>query len=318
MLPSPALADARAEISVIIPVFNEEANLELMAERLAPVLNGLVARWEVVFVNDGSRDQSIALLRALWVRDERFRYLSFSRNFGHQIAVSAGLKAATGKAIVIIDCDLQDPPEVIADLYKKMQEGYEVVYARRNQRKGESYLKKLTARVFYRLLARITTVAIPVDTGDFRIIDGKVARVLNSMNEHNKFLRGQIAWIGFRQTYVLYDRHSRHGGTTGYTYRKMIRFALDGITGFSDFPLKVASLAGFVVSGVTFLVALYALYARFIAHDIVPGWTSLIISILFLGGVQLFSLGIIGEYLSRISLDVKNRPLYIIDETSEG
>jgi polyisoprenyl-phosphate glycosyltransferase len=303
-------------ISVIVPVYNEEANLGLLYGRMEPVLEQISpGSWEIVFVNDGSRDSSLVLLRELALANTgRVRYLSFSRNFGHQIAVSAGLAEARGEAVVIIDCDLQDPPEVIAALHARLKEGYDVVYARRRQRQGESYLKKLTARVFYRILARITTVEIPVDTGDFRIMSGRVARVLTAMPEHNKFLRGQIAWIGFRQTYVEYDRQSRHGGTTGYTYGKMIRFALDGITSFSDFPLKLASVMGFVVAGLTFVVGLYALYSRLILKDYVPGWASILITILFLGGVQLLSLGIIGEYLSRISQDVKNRPLYVIAE----
>ncbi len=304
------------EISVVIPVYNEEASLEMMVQRITPVLDGLAREWEVIFVNDGSRDASLDMLRMLSAADPRFRYISFSRNFGHQIAVSAGLKATKGQAVCIIDCDLQDPPEVIADLYTKMKEGFQVVYARRRQREGESWLKKYTARTFYRILARITTVEIPVDTGDFRIIDRRVVDVLNGMREHNKFLRGQIAWIGFRQTYVEYDRHSRFGGQTGYTYRKMIKFALDGITSFSDFPLKLASMMGFAVAGITFLVALYALYSRLVLKDYVPGWASLIICILFLGGVQLFCLGIVGEYVARISQEVKERPLYIVEESN--
>ena len=304
-------------LSVIVPVYNEEANLPLLRSRLVPVLQGLAGNaWEILFVNDGSRDGSMALLRQFAREDERLRFINFSRNFGHQIAVWAGLDRARGGAVAIIDADLQDPPEVIADLYHKMREGYEVVYARRRQRQGESYLKKATARAFYRILASITSVEIPVDTGDFRIVDRKVVDVLRRMGEHNKFIRGQIAWIGFRQTYVEYDRHSRHGGTTGYTYSKMLRFALDGITSFSDFPLKLASFTGFVIAGTTFLVGLYALYSRFFSNDYVPGWASLILCVLFLGGVQLFSLGIIGEYLSRISTDVKNRPLYVVAEES--
>jgi len=304
-------------LSVIVPVYNEEANLPLLRTRLEAVLQGIVGdAWEILFVNDGSRDGSMALLRQFAAEDARLRFVNFSRNFGHQIAVWAGLDRALGQAIAIIDADLQDPPEVIADLYAKMQTGYEVVYARRRQRTGESFLKLATARAFYRILASITSVEIPVDTGDFRIVDRKVVEVLRKMGEHNKFIRGQIAWIGFRQTYVEYDRQSRHAGHTGYTYGKMLRFALDGITSFSDFPLKLASFVGFIVSGITFLMGMYALYSRFILNDYVPGWASLMLTILFLGGVQLFSLGIIGEYLSRISQDVKNRPLYVVAEES--
>ncbi len=312
------MADVR--ISVIVPVYNEEANLALLRQRLTAVLEGLAGpAYEVIFINDGSRDKSIDILHAFAAEDARLRYVNFSRNFGHQIAVWAGLDRARGQAIAIIDADLQDPPEVIADLYARLQQGYEVVYARRRQRQGESWLKKATARAFYRTLASITSVSIPVDTGDFRIVDRRVVEVLRQMKEHNKFIRGQIAWVGFRQTYVEYDRHSRHGGTTGYTYGKMLRFALDGITSFSDFPLKLASYMGFFVAAASFLMGIYALYGRFIRKDYVPGWASLMLVMLFLGGVQLFSLGIIGEYLSRISQDVKNRPLYVVaDESPEA
>ena len=240
----------------------------------------------------------------------------FSRNFGHQIAVSAGLDLATGDRVAIIDADLQDPPELIIEMFAKMDQGYEVVYAKRNNRNGESWLKKFTAKVFYRILKSITSVKIPVDTGDFRIIDRKVVNVLKQMPEHNKFLRGQISWIGFKQTYVEYDRKVRQAGSTGYTYKKMIRLALDGITSFSNFPLKVASICGFVVSGIAFMVMIYALYSRYITKDYVEGWTSTIISVLFLGGIQLISIGIIGEYISRLSENARNRPLYIINETN--
>lgn len=304
------------KISVVIPIYNEEKNIFNLYDRLTGVMQQLGESYELVFVNDGSRDNSIALIRTLAQRDEKVKFINFSRNFGHQIAVSAGLDNTQGKAVVIIDADLQDPPELIIDLYKKMQEGYEVVYARRRKRVGESYMKLLTAKYFYRTLAKITSVEIPVDTGDFRIMSDKIVQVLRNMPERNKFLRGQISWAGFRQTFVEYDRAERAEGETGYTYRKMISFALDGITSFSDFPLKVATMSGFIVSAIAFLVMLYALYARFVSHDTVPGWTSLILSVLFLGGIQLISIGIIGEYISRISNNVRNRPLYIISDTN--
>ncbi|OGX84846.1 glycosyltransferase family 2 protein [Hymenobacter coccineus] len=306
------------ELSVIVPIYNEEANIAEVYRRLLGVLEAmpLPGNFELIFVNDGSRDHSFTLLLALAERDTRVRYIDFSRNFGHQIAVSAGLDRAQGDAVVIIDADLQDPPELIPQLYSKLREGYEVVYAKRRSRQGESVGKRLTARLFYRLLAGITHISIPVDTGDFRIISHKVVSGLRLMPEQNKFLRGQISWIGYRQTYVEYDRAERGGGATGYTYRKMIRLALDGITGFSDTPLKVATLGGFAVSGVAFLVALYTLYSRFITHDYQPGWASLMVSILFLGGVQLISVGIIGEYIARLSANVRQRPLYLISATN--
>lgn len=268
-------------------------------------------------MNDGSRDDSLPQLLLLAELDAtHVRYLSFSRNFGHQVAVTAGLDRAEGAAVVIIDADLQDPPELIPALYDKLHEGYEVVYARRRSRQGESPAKKLTAKVFYRILRALTHVEIPVDTGDFRIISRKVVLALRQMPEQNKFLRGQISWIGYRQTFLEYDRAVRAGGVTGYTYGKMLRFALDGITAFSDVPLKVATVGGFLVSGVAFLVVLYTLYSRFITHDYQPGWASLMVSILFLGGVQLVAIGIIGEYLARLGANVRQRPLYIVSESN--
>ncbi|WP_092676154.1 glycosyltransferase family 2 protein [Hymenobacter arizonensis] len=306
------------DISVVIPIYNEEANIGALHQRLRHVLETMPrpVSYELIFVNDGSRDQSLALLLTLADRDEHVRYIDLSRNFGHQIAVTAGLDAAKGNAVVIIDADLQDPPELIHDLHAKLLTGYEVVYAKRRSRQGESAAKKFTARLFYRILASITSISIPVDTGDFRIISRKVVEGLKMMPEQNKFLRGQISWIGYRQTYVEYDRAERAGGETGYTYRKMIRLALDGITGFSDAPLKAATLSGFAVSGVAFLVMMYTLYSRFVSHDYEPGWASLMVSILFLGGVQLIAVGIIGEYIARLSANVRQRPLYLVADTN--
>jgi dolichol-phosphate mannosyltransferase len=272
--------------------------------------------FELIFVNDGSKDNSMALIKLLANEHSNVKYVDFSRNFGHQIAVSAGIDVAKGDAVVIIDADLQDPPELIIEMHQKWKEGYEVVYAKRRARKGENFLKKFTAKMFYRILNKITSFNIPLDTGDFRIIDKKIVEVLKSMPEQQKFLRGQISWAGYKQTYVEYDRDSRNAGETGYTYKKMIRFALDGITSFSDAPLKLASLMGFIVSGVAFLMILYALYARFISRDYVPGWTSLMLAVLFIGGIQLICIGMIGEYISRIANNIKNRPLYIVRETN--
>lgn len=303
-------------LSVVIPIYNEEANLPTLHSRLTSVMQSMGMSYELIYVNDGSRDASPVMLKALSQTDPHARYVLLSRNFGHQIAVSAGLDRARGNRIAIIDADLQDPPELIKDLSAKMDEGFEVVYARRRKRPGESFMKLLTAKVFYRLLAKITSVSIPVDTGDFRLMDAKVVHYLKLMPEQQKFLRGQISWIGFRQTYIEYDRQSRAGGVTGYTYAKMIKFALDGITSFSDFPLKLATITGFTISSVAFLVLLYALYGKLVANTAVDGWASLIVSILFLGGVQLLTIGIIGEYIGRISQNVKNRPLYIVDEES--
>ncbi|MCC7231587.1 MAG: glycosyltransferase family 2 protein [Bacteroidia bacterium] len=304
------------QLSVILPVYNEGQNISLLHERLSKICTDLSVSYELIFINDGSRDNSMALIRDLAKKDSKVKYINFSRNFGHQIAVMAGLDHAVGQAITIIDADLQDPPELIRDLWNKMNEGYEVVYAKRRSRAGENFLKKYTAKLFYRILKRITSVNIPVDTGDFRIINRKIADILKQMPEQHKFLRGQIAWIGFRQTYIEYARDERNAGKTGYTYRKMLRFALDGITSFSNVPLKFATFAGFFVSGISFILILYALYSRFITKDYVPGWTSIMISLLFLGGVQLISIGIIGEYISRMSGNIRKRPLYIIGESN--
>ena len=304
------------DITIIVPIFNEEDNIHLLESRLTAVAETMGVSYELLFVNDGSRDNSITLIKELAQKNSRIKFIDFSRNFGHQVAVTAGMDAAKGKAVVIIDADLQDPPELISELYDKMKEGFQVVYAKRKQREGESFLKKLTAKLFYRILKRITSINIPVDTGDFRIMDRKVVEVLKAMPEKNKFLRGQIAWIGFNQTFVEYDRSERNAGQTGYTYRKMIRFAMDGITSFSNFPLKVASVLGFVVSGISFIIMMYALYVRFIAGHYVEGWTSLMISILFLGGIQLICVGLIGEYLSRVSDNVRDRPLYVVADSN--
>lgn len=304
------------QLSVIVPVYNEEGNLMALHERLSAVAQTLQVTAEFILVNDGSHDQSIALIKALAQQDNRIKYIDFSRNFGHQIAVTAGLDACSGERVVIIDADLQDPPELITTLYRKMDEGFEVVYAQREARKGESWLKVITAKLFYRLLSRITSIQIPVDTGDFRIISRKVVDILKHMPEQHKYLRGQIAWVGFSQTSVLYQREERKAGASGYTYRKMLRFALDGITSFSRFPLKVATIMGFVVSGITFLIMLYTLYARFITKDYEPGWASLMVTILFIGGVQLIGIGIIGEYIGRVSDNVRGRPLYIVKESN--
>lgn len=306
-----------ASLSVIIPVFNEEENLRSIYDRLCATVNGIPATSvEFVFVNDGSSDRSINLITDLSKEDERIRFVDLSRNFGHQVAVMAGLEHCSGDRIVIIDADLQDPPELISDLWAKMNEGYDVVYAKRKARKGEGALKKLTAKLFYRILGKLTNVNIPVDTGDFRMITRRVVEALQNMPEREKYLRGQIAWIGFDQTFVEYDREARAGGDTGYTYSKMTSLALDAITSFSNFPLRFATISGFVVSFISFLLMLYALYSRFVLREYEPGWTSLMLSVLFIGGIQLISVGIIGEYLGRVGANVRQRPLYIVKDTN--
>ena len=302
------------EISVIIPVYNEESNIRTLHKRLTDVLNGL--SFELIFINDGSQDQSLNIIRGLSENFTNVKYVDFSRNFGHQIAVTAGLNFCRGQKVVIIDADLQDPPELIPKMLEKLDAGWNMVYAKRNERRGEGLLKRLTAKIFYRVLTRLTSINIPVDTGDFRVMDRKIVDAFNRMPEQHKFIRGLVSWIGFKQTYVEYDRDKRHGGKTGYTYRKMLSFALDGITGFSTRPLKLASYAGFIVSAISFLMILYTLYGRFIIKNYEPGWASIMISILFIGGIQLICLGVIGEYLIRIDSNIRQRPLYIINETN--
>lgn len=303
-------------ISVIIPIFNEEEVIPELYNRLKNAVLQISENYELIFVNDGSRDNSLSELKKLTALDTRVFYLNFSRNFGHQIAVTAGIDNCNGDAVVIIDADLQDPPELIPQLYTKHKEGYNVVYATRKKRKGESFFKKITAKIFYRFLRSATSIDIPLDTGDFRLIDRKIVTALKQMPEQSKFLRGQIAWLGFKQSNVDYDRDERKYGETGYPFSKMLSFAMDGITGFSDKPLLFVSKLGFIISFLSFLIILYAIFSHFILDQTITGWTSLIISSMFIGGVQLISIGIIGEYISRINKNVQDRPLYLIEETN--
>ena len=304
------------DISVIAPLLNEEKNVYELYNRLSTVLKKLNNSYEIILVDDGSRDHTLFALEKIAAEDTHVKYISFSRNFGHQVALYAGLEKCSGDKIVLIDGDLQDPPEIIGDLWLKINEEYDVVYAKRNARKGESFLKKLTARLFYRILNRITSIDIPVDTGDFRIINRKVATELLRMNDHTKFLRGQIAWLGFKETYISYKREERKNGNTNFGYRKMFRFAFDGITGFSNFPLKFASVSGIIVSVFAFAFIIYILLAKLVWGQTITGWASTMVTILFLGGIQLLSVGIIGEYISRINDSVRNRQLYIINKTN--
>jgi len=309
------MAAPKIDLSVIIPIYNEEMNLVPMNNRIIAALLPLQLHYEIIYVNDGSKDNSLPIIMGLSEENASVKYIDFSRNFGHQIAISAGLEHAVGERIVIMDGDGQDPPELIPALLTKSKEGFEVVYAKRKKRKGESFLKKLTAKLFYRFLANITQIEIPLDTGDFRLIHRKVQKVLLNMPEQHKYLRGQIAWIGFNSTFVEYDREERMGGNTKFTYGKMMRFATDGISGFSNWPLKVATMLGFAVSGIAFMLIIYSLYQKFYGFTEV-GWTSLHISVLFLGGVQLLGIGILGEYLGRVSENVKNRPTYIVKNSN--
>lgn len=302
-------------ISIVIPVYNEEMNIGKLNSRVEAAMKPTNLSYEVVYVNDGSKDQSLSILKILSTADSHIKYIDLSRNFGHQLAITAGMEHAAGEYIVIMDGDGQDPPELIPELYEKAQQGFEVVYAKRRKRDGENFLKKFTAKMFYRFLAKITSVEIPVDTGDFRIIHRKIQQLLKKMPEQHKFIRGQISWLGFNQTFLEYDREERMGGNTKFTYKKMMRFALDGISSFSTWPLRIATIGGFIVSGFSFLLIIYTLYQKYFGTT-EPGWASLNISILFIGGIQLIGIGILGEYLGRVSENVKNRPHYIIRDSN--
>jgi dolichol-phosphate mannosyltransferase len=302
-------------LSIVVPVYNEELIIEELVRRMVAAAESITPDHEIIFVNDGSKDGSLLKLKAACATNPKLHYIAFSRNFGHQIAITAGMDYAKGDAIVTIDGDLQDPPELIREMYEEYKAGFKVVYAKRKARKGETFFKRFTAKAFYRILARMVSFDIPLDVGDFRLISRDVLEYLKQMKEYDKYLRGQIAWLGFRSTYVFFDRDERRFGKTNYPFKKMLRLAFNGITAFSDSPLKWATKTGFVVCGISFLIAVYAIYSYFIGHNTVPGWASLIISITFLGGVQLLSVGVIGEYIARIISNVRQRPLYVVDST---
>jgi dolichol-phosphate mannosyltransferase len=298
--------------SIIAPIFNEFENIPELYRRISEVMNSTGEPWELIMVDDGCTDGSTDRIRELAKQDSRVRPVIFSRNFGHQIAVTAGLDYARGQAMIIIDADLQDPPETILALVEKWKEGYEVVYAVRTEREGESWFKLLTASMFYRLIYRITDVKIPLDTGDFRLIDRKVVDVMNSMREKHRFLRGMSSWVGFKQIGVEYKRAARLSGATKYPLKKMLKFAQDGITGFSYFPLQIATYIGFVAAGVGVLTIPIVIIGRLAGSEAFYGQASTLIAVLFFGGVQLISLGILGEYVGRIYDEVKGRPLYVV------
>ncbi len=304
------------ELSVIVPILNEQENMVELHSRLDSTCKKLNCTYEIILVDDGSTDQSLFIIEKMAAENPSVRYISFSRNFGHQLALFAGLEKSTGNRIIFIDGDLQDPPEAIETLWLKMNEGYDAVYAKRIVRKGESFLKKITAAIFYRILNRITSIRIPVDTGDFRIINRNLAAELLRMKDHNKFLRGQIAWLGFSESFITYEREKRKKGSSNFGYAGMLKFAFDGITGFSNFPLKFASISGIIVSLFSFIFIVYVLLAKLVWGQTITGWASIMVTVLFLGGIQLLSVGIIGEYISRINDTVRNRQLYIIRKTN--
>ena len=309
----------RLALSVVVPLFNEEDNVVPLLDRVYAILERLPSEttFEVLLVNDGSNDRTLARIREQIPRRANLVLVNLSRNFGHQLAASAGIDIATGDAVILMDGDLQDPPELIDAFLAKYREGYDVVYAVRRTRKGESAFKLLTARIFYRTIKRLTKVSIPVDTGDFRLMSRRVVDALKRSPERHRFLRGMVSWVGFNQTGIEYDRDERLSGVTKYPFTKMIRFAIDGITSFSDVPLRFASYLGFISSAAAFIYALIVVgYKLFSLHPpgYTKGWASLIVAIIFLGGVQLISLGILGEYIGRVYDEVKGRPLYLIAE----
>ena len=303
-------------VSIVVPLYNEESNVKEFYTRTHSVFDNLEHECEMIFVDDGSRDQTFSMLKELAAGDSAVKVVSFSRNFGHQAAFTAGLDFTRGSAVVLIDGDLQDPPELIADMIELWKQGADVVYAQRRKRKGENIFKRVTASLFYRIFRYFTDTQIPLDTGDFRLMDRKVVNSLLRLKENNRFMRGLVSWVGFKQVPLYYDRDERFSGETKYPFGKMLRFALNAIVSFSDKPLKIATILGLFSSFVGLAMILWGLYAHFFQpQTTIKGWTSVFISVLFLGGVQLFTLGIIGEYISRIYDESKDRPIYIVGET---
>ena len=304
------------KISVVIPMYYEEEVANECYNRTKKVLNGLENYdHEIVFVNDGSKDKTLPILKEIATKDEKAKVISFSRNFGHQAAVTAGLKFVTGDCILIIDSDMQDPPELLVDMLKLWEDGNEVIYAKRKTRKGESKFKLMTAKMFYKILNNLSDVEIPKDTGDFRLVDRKVVDVINSMPEHNKFLRGLFSWVGFKQEPIEYERQERCAGKTKYPLKKMLKLASDGIISFSTKPLKIIGGIGIASIFISFILLIYAILSYiFKWNNLASGWTSLMVAITFFAGVQLVSIWMISEYIARIYDDTKQRPEYIINE----
>jgi dolichol-phosphate mannosyltransferase len=299
-------------ITIIAPIFNELENIPELYHRMREVMSSVGETWELILVDDGSRDGSTDMIRKLAETDDHVRPVIFARNFGHQIAVTAGLDYSRGDAVIIIDADLQDPPEVILDLIAKWREGYEVVYAVRKEREGETWFKKTTASLFYRIIYKITDVKIPLDTGDFRLLDRKVVNIMSKMRERHRFLRGMASWVGFKQIGVEYKRAARFAGVTKYPFNKMLKLALNAVTSFSYVPLQIASYIGFIAAALSIISIPVVIVLRLVGTTQLTGQATTLIMVLFLGGVQLISLGIIGEYIGRIYDEVKGRPIYVV------
>ncbi len=298
--------------SLVLPVFNEEAVLPLLLHRIEKLLSSLDAPAEAIFVDDGSRDTSSIVLEAKAKQDPRFKFIRLSRNFGHQIAITAGMDAASGDAIVVMDADLQDPPEVVLEMIGRWKEGYEIVQARRLTRDGESAFKKKTASIFYRLLGKLSSVDIPRDVGDFRLIDRKVLEAFREMPERDRFVRGMFAWLGFKQCEVTFHRPARAAGETKYPFFKMLRLAVNGVVSFSDAPLKLAIWAGATVSALAVVYGVYSFFAGLFSDSVVRGWTSTVVIVSFLCGLNMLLTGMVGLYVGRIYAEVKRRPLYVV------
>lgn len=297
-------------VSYIFPIYNESGNIPLLYERVCEVTAELPYDVELLFINDGSTDRSLALLMELREHDDRVTVIDFARNYGHQLAVTAGLDAATGDAVIIMDSDLQDPPAVSRDLLERWESGYDVVYAQRRTRQDTAF-KKVTAAVFYKVLQKVSEIDIPPNTGDFRLLDRRVVDEIKKFREHDRFIRGMVSYVGFRQVAVQFDRDERFAGVTGYPLSKMLKLAADGILGFSTFPLTVIARIGFAAAGLSLVGVLYALYMKlFVPGAVIQGWTFIVIAVLFMGGLQLMMLGILGGYVGRIYKQVQNRPLY--------
>ena len=306
-------------VSIVCPLYDEEGNVDELVERIDAILRSRADRldYEIILVNDGSRDRTLARARQSAVTHRNVRIVNLSRNFGHQIAATAGIDIARGDAVILMDGDLQDPPELINDFITAWRKGYDVVYAVRRTRKGESRFKLATAKLFYRLNRRLTNVSIPVDTGDFRLMSRRVVEALRQTREKHRFLRGLVSWVGFNQTGIEYDRDARFSGQTKYPFSKMLKFAIDGITSFSEIPLRFATYFGFFVSAFAFIYALIVLILK-IEHRNFPGYTSTMVAILFFGGVQLVTIGILGEYVGRIYDQIKQRPLYFVESIEDA
>lgn len=303
--------------SVIVPVYNEEEVLAECYRRLTDVLRGMHEPYEIIFVNDGSRDASARIIAQLYKNDTSVRLINFTRNFGHMPAISAGMDYARGEAVIVIDADLQDPPELFPQMVAQWKQGYQVVYGKRMERKGETAFKKWTAKLFYRLIRMLTTVDMPLDTGDFRLIDRKVCDAVKNLREKNRYVRGLVSWVGFEQTAVEYVREERYAGKTKYSLSKMITFAMDAITAFSYKPLKLATTLGFFISVLSFIYLLFIIYQRLFTDTTITGWASTMALILFTQGIVLMILGLMGEYIGRIYEEIKDRPSYIVREVLE-